>query len=63
MLIKVSHDVQGLLANIGVSNFGIHHLEKLMQTAKVVPAVNQVGAILRTVRHVLVSGHAAISKI
>lgn len=34
--------VQGLLANIGVSNFGIHHIEKLLQTAKVVPAVNQV---------------------
>jgi diketogulonate reductase-like aldo/keto reductase len=33
---------QGKLANIGVSNFGIGHLEKLLKTAKVVPAVNQI---------------------
>ena len=33
---------QGLLGSIGVSNFGVAHLEKLLKTAKVVPAVNQV---------------------
>lgn len=34
--------LQGLLRSIGVSNFGVAHLEKLMTTAKVLPAVNQV---------------------
>eukprot|EP00644_Phytophthora_capsici_P012030 jgi/Phyca11/505292/fgenesh2_kg.PHYCAscaffold_12_\ len=33
---------QGLLKDIGVSNFGEAHLDKLMKTAKVKPAVNQV---------------------
>lgn len=33
---------QGLLRNIGVSNFGIPHLEKLLATAKYPPAVNQI---------------------
>lgn len=33
---------QGLLLNIGVSNFGVPHLEKLAQTARVAPAVNQI---------------------
>ena len=32
---------QGLLRDIGVSNFGEKHLEKLAETAKVTPAVNQ----------------------
>lgn len=32
----------GLLKSIGVSNFGIPHLQKLEKTAKVRPAVNQV---------------------
>ena len=30
------------MRDIGVSNFGEKHIEKLLQTAKVVPAVNQV---------------------
>ena len=30
------------MREIGVSNFGIGHIEKLLQTAKVVPAVNQI---------------------
>ncbi len=30
------------MRDIGVSNFGIGHIEKLLQTAKVVPAVNQI---------------------
>ncbi|POM68551.1 Putative aldehyde reductase [Phytophthora palmivora] len=33
---------QGILKDIGVSNFGEPHLEKLVKTAKVKPAVNQV---------------------
>ncbi|GMF25627.1 unnamed protein product [Phytophthora fragariaefolia] len=33
---------QGILRDIGVSNFGEAHLDKLMKTAKVKPAVNQV---------------------
>ncbi|KAG7378973.1 hypothetical protein PHYPSEUDO_009261 [Phytophthora pseudosyringae] len=33
---------QGILKDIGVSNFGEAHLEKLLKTAKVKPAVNQV---------------------
>ncbi|KAL3155330.1 hypothetical protein ABBQ38_010892 [Trebouxia sp. C0009 RCD-2024] len=33
---------QGLCRSIGVSNFGIGHLEQLLQYAKVVPAVNQI---------------------
>ena len=32
---------RGLVKNIGVSNFMIHHLEELLKTAKVMPAVNQ----------------------
>ena len=32
----------GILKSIGVSNFGIPHLEKLATTAKVIPAVNQI---------------------
>ncbi|KAE8969132.1 hypothetical protein PR001_g27591, partial [Phytophthora rubi] len=32
----------GILKDIGVSNFGEAHLEKLQKTAKVKPAVNQV---------------------
>ena len=34
--------LQGKLRAIGVSNFGIAHLDKLMKTARVKPAVNQV---------------------
>ena len=34
--------LQGLLRSIGVSNFGIPHLEKLAETSKVTPAVNQI---------------------
>ena len=33
---------QGLARAIGVSNFMVHHLEALLQTAKIVPAVNQI---------------------
>ncbi|KAK1938901.1 9,11-endoperoxide prostaglandin H2 reductase [Phytophthora citrophthora] len=33
---------EGVLKDIGVSNFGVAHLEKLFATAKVKPAVNQV---------------------
>lgn len=33
---------QGRARSIGVSNFEAHHLEKLLQTAKVVPEVNQI---------------------
>ncbi|GMF09876.1 unnamed protein product [Phytophthora lilii] len=33
---------EGILKDVGVSNFGEAHLEKLMKTAKVKPAVNQV---------------------
>lgn len=31
----------GLIRTIGVSNFLVHHLEELLKTAKIVPAVNQ----------------------
>lgn len=34
--------MQGGVRDIGVSNFGIKHVEKLLQTATVVPAVNQI---------------------
>ena len=34
--------MQGGVRDIGVSNFGIGHIEKLLETATVVPAVNQV---------------------
>jgi diketogulonate reductase-like aldo/keto reductase len=34
--------LQGLVRCIGVSNFGIPHLQKLMQTATIKPAVNQI---------------------
>lgn len=33
---------EGIVKDIGVSNFGVDHLEKLAETAKVKPAVNQV---------------------
>ncbi len=33
---------QGLIRSIGVSNFGIAHLQKLAETAVVKPAVNQI---------------------
>lgn len=33
---------EGLVRAIGVCNFQIHHLEKLMQTANVVPMINQI---------------------
>lgn len=33
---------QGLIRDIGVSNFGQPHLERLMETATVAPAVNQI---------------------
>eukprot|EP00878_Enallax_costatus_P037600 GHUV01042485.1.p1 GENE.GHUV01042485.1~~GHUV01042485.1.p1 ORF type:complete len:238 (+),score=84.08 GHUV01042485.1:346-1059(+) len=33
---------QGLLRSIGVSNFGIPHLEKLAQSSRITPAVNQI---------------------
>lgn len=32
---------EGLIKTIGVSNFLIHHLEELLKTAKIVPAINQ----------------------
>ncbi len=32
---------EGLIKTIGVSNFLVHHLEELLKTAKIVPAVNQ----------------------
>jgi diketogulonate reductase-like aldo/keto reductase len=32
----------GQIRNVGVSNFGIAHLEKLAETAKLAPAVNQI---------------------
>lgn len=32
----------GLIRTIGVSNFMVHHLEELLKTAKIVPAVNQI---------------------
>ena len=34
--------LQGLCKNIGVSNFGIGHLEQLLKHASVTPAVNQI---------------------
>jgi diketogulonate reductase-like aldo/keto reductase len=34
--------VEGMVANIGVSNFGQAHLEKLARTAATPPAVNQI---------------------
>ena len=34
--------LQGLCKDIGVSNFGIGHLEQLLKRAKVAPAVNQI---------------------
>lgn len=33
---------QGLTRSIGVSNFGVPHLQKLLQTAAIKPAVNQI---------------------
>ncbi len=32
----------GLARSIGVSNYGIQHLEELLRTAKVIPATNQI---------------------
>jgi diketogulonate reductase-like aldo/keto reductase len=37
---------EGKLRLIGVSNFGVKHLEKLSRTARVRPAVNQVQSSL-----------------
>ncbi len=34
--------LQGLARSIGVSNFGVPHLQKLQQTATISPAVNQI---------------------
>eukprot|EP01041_Mallomonas_annulata_P007103 gene7103-14448_t len=34
--------VSGVLKSIGVSNFGIPHLEKLAETAKIPPSINQI---------------------
>lgn len=34
--------MQGHVRSIGVSNFGVGHLQKLLETAQVPPAVNQV---------------------
>ena len=39
---------EGKLRSIGVSNFGVDHLEKLSNTARVTPAVNQVRSFLVT---------------
>jgi diketogulonate reductase-like aldo/keto reductase len=41
---KALEDMQkeGKLKSIGVSNFGIPHLQKLMETARVMPAANQI---------------------
>lgn len=39
---KMLVELQGLCKNIGVSNFGIGHLEQLLQYATVLPAVNQI---------------------
>ena len=39
---NVNGGLQGKLRTIGVSNFGVAHLEKLMKTARVKPAVNQI---------------------
>lgn len=36
----------GLVKSIGVSNFGVEELQTLLQSAKIIPAVNQVGALL-----------------
>lgn len=33
---------EGLVRSIGVSNFQIHHLEDIMSSGKIIPAVNQV---------------------
>ena len=38
----VCYCLQGLLRSIGVSNFGIPHLEKLAQSSRITPAVNQI---------------------
>lgn len=32
---------EGLIKTIGVSNFLVHHLEELLKTARIVPAINQ----------------------
>jgi len=37
---KLYHD--GLIKAIGVSNFLVHHLQSLLETAEIVPAVNQI---------------------
>lgn len=39
---RIPAGLQGKLRTIGVSNFGIAHLDKLMKTARMKPAVNQV---------------------
>ena len=46
--------LQGLLRSIGVSNFGVGHLGKLMTTAKITPAVNQIELSPYLQRHRLV---------
>lgn len=33
---------EGLIRTIGVSNFLVHHLEALLETAQIIPAVNQI---------------------
>ncbi|XP_028515226.1 uncharacterized oxidoreductase C28F2.05, partial [Exaiptasia diaphana] len=33
---------EGLVRSVGVSNFGVHHLEELRKAGKPTPAVNQI---------------------
>lgn len=44
---------QGHIRSIGVSNFGFHHLEHLLDTAQVIPQVNQVEMHVRLQNHKL----------
>ena len=44
----------GLVRSIGVSNYGIVHLEELLEVATVTPAVNQIEMHPFLVRHALV---------
>ena len=39
---QLSYTAQGHVRSIGVSNFGVGHIKKLLKTAKITPAVNQV---------------------
>ncbi len=43
----------GKIRAIGISNFQIHHMDRLLETAKIIPAINQVECHVELQNHVL----------